>query len=117
MMTFKIPAPVECQFFVNGVLQEKTIHFRDFVQELVLTQAYWRSTEDAATAGEEIFDELERTNEPVLRDSTCEKLQIQMRLADTTLITQNPYLARPSLRFVRAVNGARKVEEPAEAAQ
>ncbi len=115
MKTFKIPPSCLIkQNPVNGITPEPVpLPFVRYLDDIILTLPYWRSTEEAATQAEEILEQIDSESESfVLKDSTIEALVSQMKLAESSIVTLNPKLVRPSLRYLRVVNSASKFVEP-----
>lgn len=116
-MIYEFDEPAACQLkqgLKAGVeVPALALSFGQYVAEVIFTLPYWRSSDEAAGQAEEVLEQIDAgVRTYVVRASTLEALRTQMKLADSGLLQVNPQLVRPSLRFLRVVNGARKHVEP-----
>ena len=112
MYQFPDPPPCFLKQPAGSTAAPVPLPFTAYLDEVILALPYWRSSDEAAAQAEELLEQIDsKVAVYVVRDSTLEALRAQMKLAESTLVQQNPQLVRPSIRYLRVVNNATKKKE------
>ncbi len=85
-----------------------------YLLEVVMSQPYWRASAEGLEQAEEILDQIDSvrcgdSETYTLSKSSLDALRDQMKLAGSSIVSQNPHLVRPSIRFGRKVQSASRV--------
>jgi hypothetical protein len=115
LFEFKEPGPVTLK---NGV----ALALCHYLEEVILSQPQWRASPELVDQAEELLDQVEQVQAEtrdtyVIRSVTWETLKEQMKLANAAVVQSNALLVRPSIRYLRHVQGALKKEEPKESSK
>ncbi len=108
MFQFDEPTPV---LLLDGITP---LPMSVYLLEVIMSQPYWRASAEGLEQAEEILDQIDlvkcgSSETYTLSKSSLDALRDQMKLAGSSIVSQNPHLVRPSIRFGRKVQSANRM--------